>query len=71
MFDELNKIYSNKKFFFNTWEVMVVELRFTNTTKCPTKLLIKKWDVVLSGPLVCLYSQLQCKREILVCLPGR
>ena len=24
-------------------------LIFINTTKCPTKLLIKKWDVVLSG----------------------
>ena len=28
-------------------------LIFINTTKCPTKLLIKKWDVVLSSCFVC------------------
>ena len=43
-------------------------LIFINTTKCPTKSLIKKWDVVLSSRLVCLYYLSQYKRDILVCL---
>ena len=43
-------------------------LIFINTTKCPTKLLIKKWDVVLSSRFVCSYSLSQYKREVLVCL---
>ena len=31
-------------------------LIFMNSSKCPTKWLIKKWDVVLSGSCACLYS---------------
>ena len=31
-------------------------LIFINTTKCPTKSLFKKWDVVLSRRFVCFYS---------------
>ena len=38
-------------------------LIFINTTKCPTKSLNKKWNVVLSGGFVCSYSLLQYKRE--------
>ena len=43
-------------------------LIFINTTKCPTKLLIQKSDVVLSSHFVCSYCTLQYKRENLVCL---
>jgi hypothetical protein len=39
------------------------KLIFINTAKCPTKSLIKKWDVVLSSRFVCSYSLLQYKRE--------
>ena len=38
-------------------------LIFINTTKCPTKSLIKKWDVVLSSRFVCSYSLSKYKRE--------
>ena len=44
-------------------------LIFMNSSKCPTKWLIKKWDVVLSGSCACLYSLSQHKR-ILACLVG-
>ena len=42
-------------------------LIFMNSSKCPTKWLIKKWDVVLSGSCACLYSLFQYKM-ILACL---
>ena len=38
-----------------------------SSSKCPTKLLIKKWNVVLIGSCACLYSLSQYKR-ILACL---
>ena len=38
-------------------------LIFINTTKCPTKSLIKKRDVVLSSRFVCSYSLSKYKRE--------
>ena len=43
-------------------------LIFINSSKCPTKSLIKKWDVVLTGSFSCLYFLSQYKRGILVCL---
>ena len=42
-------------------------LIFMNSSKCPTKWLIKKWDVVLSGSCACLYFLSHYKRT-LACL---
>ena len=42
-------------------------LIFINTTKCPTKSLIKKWDVVLGGSFAWRYSLSKYKRT-LACL---
>jgi hypothetical protein len=42
-------------------------LIFMNSSKCPTKSLIKKWDLVMSSSCACFYSFSQYKR-ILACL---
>ena len=58
-------VYLNEK--LSILSIGGARLIFMNSSKCPTKWLIKKCDVVLSGSCACLYSLSQYKRT-LACL---
>ena len=52
-----NLVYLHEK--LSILSIGGARLIFMNTGKCPTKLLIKKWDVVLSSLFACSFSLMQ------------